>query len=434
MRALIFLILVAAFLAAAPGQVVKAGSALQDYVSEPEAAYEWYAHSRQTIDGVTLYELDLVSQEWHEITWRHRLNILLPEDSAASETALLFITGSGGGRQEIQQLAPIAQRLQVPIAILHDVPNQPILGGLREDAAIAQTFLTFLETNDPTVPLLVPMVKSAVQAMDAVNDFWQQFADGNELGFVISGGSKRGWTTWLTAAIDPRVKAIAPIVYDNLDLPAQMEHQLAVWGAYSPQIGDYTRYDLQAQLDSPQGRALVDIVDPFAYRDQIRLPKMIIQGTNDPYWPVDALNLYYPELYGPTYIVYIPNAGHGLEDITRAQEGIASLIEADRRNQPLPAFTWQYQRESDGLTLTTEAEHAQQIRYWVADSPTRDFREAEWRPLHEHSRLTSGDGGLTTATALLALPETGYRAVFAEAAFDFFGIPLHLSTQIHILP
>ncbi len=437
MRVAVYVIIALSVLIGGTVRSVEARTALHDYVLQSQDAYEWYAHSRQTIDNITWYELELVSQRWQETTWRHRLNILLPENCASAKTALLFITGSGSGRDEIQYLAPVAQRLQVPVAILHDVPNQPILGGLREDAAIAQTFMMFLESGDSTVPLLIPMVKSAVQAMDAVSAFWQQYANGQELSFVVSGASKRGWTTWLTAAVDSRVQAIAPIVYDNLDLPTQMEHQLAVWGAYSPQIRDYTQFDLQAQLDTPQGRALVEIVDPFAYRDKISVPKMIIQGTNDPYWPVDALNLYYSELKGPTSIVYVPNEGHGLEDITRAQLGIAALMEGLRQNQPLPEFTWQYHMDSNGLTLRTTANRAERIRYWVADSAVRDFRDAEWRVVHEHNRTkqtNQAEGGLTSATAVLQLPDTGYRAVFAEADFDFHGIPLSLSTQIKVLP
>lgn len=35
---------------------------------------------------------------------------------------------------------------------------------------------------------------------------------------MVAGGSKRGWTTWTTAAVDKRVFGAIPIVMDMLDL------------------------------------------------------------------------------------------------------------------------------------------------------------------------------------------------------------------------
>ena len=69
----------------------------------------------------------------------------------------------------------------------------------------------FVETGDANWVTRLPMVKSAVKAMDAATEFLAS-AEGGKVTikkFVVAGGSKRGWTTWLTGAADPRVKAIA---------------------------------------------------------------------------------------------------------------------------------------------------------------------------------------------------------------------------------
>lgn len=42
--------------------------------------------------------------------------------------------------------------------------------------------------------------------------------------FIITGISKRGWTTWLSAIADPDVEAIVPFAIDLLDIDASLEH------------------------------------------------------------------------------------------------------------------------------------------------------------------------------------------------------------------
>jgi hypothetical protein len=85
--------------------------------------------------------------------------------------------------------------------------------------------------------------------------------------------------------------------------------------------------DLSARFDSERGlvpmpdtadaRRLLHMVDPYSYRDRLTLPKLIINGANDPYWTVDSLNLYWNELTGDKWVLYIPNAKHELEEETK---------------------------------------------------------------------------------------------------------------------
>ena len=99
--------------------------------------------------------------------------------------------------------------MKTPVAILLHVPQQPIFGGKREDAIIAYTFDEYLKTSDPEWPLLLPMVKSAVRGMDAVTEFSDQTWSLKLKSFTVTGGSKRGWTTWLTGAIDGRTNVFS---------------------------------------------------------------------------------------------------------------------------------------------------------------------------------------------------------------------------------
>ena len=66
--------------------------------------------------------------------------------------------------------------------------------------------------------------------------------------------------------------------------------------------------------DTTEAPKLWQMIDPWVYREKLTLPKMIINGANDPYWPLDALNSYWDDLKGEKWVLYVPNAGHDLRE------------------------------------------------------------------------------------------------------------------------
>ena len=68
-----------------------------------------------------------------------------------------------------------------------------------------------------------------------------------------------------------------------------------------------------------------------------------INGSNDPYWATDALNLYWDDLKGDKWILYVPNAGHNLQqktakgpDYSRVIGGVAAFVRHQVSGRPLP--------------------------------------------------------------------------------------------------
>src|SRR5262249_16346114 len=155
---------------------------------------------------------EMISQHWREHTWSHHVQIVKPDKVRNPRLAFLFVTGDGEGRSSLAMLQLIAERAGVLAAVVSRVPNQPLYDGRKEDALIAYTFDQYLKSGDESWPLLFPMVKSAVRAMDTVQAYALKEHQQKVEAFVVSGMSKRGWTTWLTGAVDPRVKGIAPMV------------------------------------------------------------------------------------------------------------------------------------------------------------------------------------------------------------------------------
>jgi PhoPQ-activated pathogenicity-related protein len=403
---------------------------LDEYVKKPDRAFAWKIEDQKTSAPGTVTRLRLTSQAWQDIIWEHQLEIYEPAQLTYRDAVLLFITGGSSTSQpkpeDAAQGFNLAQLCGARCAILRQVPNQPLLGDKKEDDLIAETFMRYLETKDENWPLLFPMVKSAMRAMDAVQAWAQKEGKAPVKRFVVSGGSKRGWTTWLTAAVDPRVIAIAPMVIVTLNMRAQTPHQLEVWGKYSEQIGDYTRRGLAERIESPDGLKLWSMIDPYTYRDRLTMPKLLINGTNDRYWTLDALNLFWDELKGPKWVVYVPNAGHGLETNREyATHGVGALFRSVVSDRPLPKLDWKHDdTASGGLRLTVNASPTPRTaKVWVAHSDTLDFRESRW---NSEPMLSTG----STVSATVPKPEKGHVALFGDLEYEIDGIAYHLSTQI----
>nr|VFJ75331.1 MAG: PhoPQ-activated pathogenicity-related protein [Candidatus Kentron sp. FW] len=422
------------------GETVATGP-LAEYVAKPDASYQWVKRREGRVGRTVYAELNLTSQTWRGIVWEHRLFVIRPPHTR-SEVGLLFITGGrwadevedvGDGSPDEEELSSevrrsigMAERLGTPAVILRHVPRQPMFDGKYEDELIALTFQEYLDTHDPEWLLLLPMVKSAVRAMDAASQYARKTWGLPMETYTVTGVSKRGWTTWLLGAIDKRVTAIAPMVIDVLNMEQQMDHQRSAWGDLSYKIDDYTERGLQDRLGAPDGKALLSIVDPYSYRHLLRQPKLIVIGTNDHYWPLDALNLYWNDLIGDKYILYVPNGQHDVVDSPRFMGSLDALHRA-ANGKPMPEFSWEFVNDDGRLSLYIDTDSStHEVRAWVASSPNRDFREARWEAFSMHRH----DG---RSVYELTVPSAGFTAMFGEVEYRTDSLPCYLSTNVRIV-
>ncbi len=413
---------------------------LDGYVRRPDAAYGWTIRRRGPSGSGEFAELILTSQKWRDLVWRHQLFVYKPARVREPSRAILLI-GGGSWRDELLKppaegealpresvlLTSLADRLETTVAVLLQVPNQPIFDDLYEDAAISYSFEQFIRTGDDDWPLLLPMVKSAVRGMDAVAEFGAKHWGVKPDKFTLTGASKRGWTTWLTSAVDRRVAALAPMVIDMLNLPEHIRLQLASWGKFSEQVHDYTERGIHVALLTPAGKRLLDAVDPARYLDRIEQPKLVLLGTNDRYWPLESANLYWNDLRGEKLLLYVPNNGHGLRDLPRVVGGVAALHRHATGELTLPKVRWTYRPLDDGgveLSITSDREPAA-VQAWTTTSPSRDFRDAVWTA----KPIEKSDGRYVFR---LPKPARGLTAVLGETQFADPVLPYYLSTTVHV--
>ena len=430
------------------GNVVRSDETdLDRYVAKPDASYSWKVVKTVREPGLTTFLIDMKSQTWrspdevNHTVWQHWLIVAKP-DGVKADTAMLFIAGGRNGgdppQEPNERVTKLALGSQSVVATLLMVPNQPLIfhddGKERvEDDLIAYTWTQYFKTGDGTWPARNAMVKSAVRAMDTITALLASEPGGklNVDKFVVAGGSKRGWTTWLTGAVDKRVVAIAPIVIDVVNVQASMRHHYAAYGFWAPSVGNYTDQKIFKHLGTPEMENLQKLVDPYFYRDRLTMPKFILNASGDQFFLPDSSQFYFADLLGDKYLRYVPNADHGLDD-TDALESLLAFYLTVLHHKPRPEMTWTF--EADGAIRVVSKTPAAKVVLWQATNPdARDFRVETLGKKYTSSNLPDQGNGVYVGK--VHKPSRGWTAYFVELTFDMGERwPLKLTTAVRVTP
>ncbi|QDU45637.1 PhoPQ-activated pathogenicity-related protein [Symmachiella dynata] len=424
-----------------------ARTALDDYVEKPDDSFSWKVVEHDKTKGMQTFVLDMVSQNWRtkadvdRTEWQHWVTVAVP-DEIKSNVGFMWIGGGRNGgdppKGPSERVIQIAKATQTVVAEVHMIPNQTLVfhkDGKRrvEDDLIAYTWVKFLETGDATWPARNPMVKSVVRAMDAVTELLASDEGGKRKvdEYFVAGGSKRGWTTWLVGAVDKRVVGIAPIVIDILNLEKSMNHHFSCYGFFSPSVGDYVAHKLMRMGDHPRIAALHGLVDPYSYRHRLTMPKYVINGAGDQYFPPDLSRYYFDDLIGEKYLRYVPNTDHSLRG-TDAVESLIAFYLTVLAKEEGPKFSWKQTAENTIEIKTVDK--PEKVLLWQATNPKgRDFRIESVGPIYTSTELKDqGDG---VYVAHVETPKEGWTAFFAELTYDVgMPVPLKVTTNVGITP
>ena len=435
--------------AQAPVSVPRGATALDRYVAAPDPSFAFAKVADLPASGVTATVLELTSQRWlteadvDRPLWKHWLIVYRPP-VVRSDLALLYISGGKNNGRLPSRASPVLSRLAADTgtvtAELRMVPNQlltltgdPEKKPREEDDLIAYTWDKFLRTGDEKWPLRLPMTKAAVRAMDAVTQ-WSGRPEGGGAAvkrFVVSGGSKRGWTTWTTAAVDARVVAIAPAVIDLLNVEASFAHHWRAYGFWAPAVNDYVHHGIMEWMGSREFKALMAIEDPWSYRDRLTLPKFLLNSAGDQFFLPDSSQFYLKGLAGETLLRYVPNSDHSLDD-TDAFDSLGAFYASVASGRPRPSLTWT--RDSKGTLRVVASAAPLAARLWTATNPEkRDFRLETFGKNWQATPLTAS--GPNTYVATVPTPSEGWTASFAEFTIDVgAGKPLTVTTDVYVSP
>jgi PhoPQ-activated pathogenicity-related protein len=424
-------------------------TALDRYVASPDPAFAWKVSKTLPAEGAAATLIDLTSQRWltdnevEQPLWKHWLVVVTPE-KVTSDVGLLFISGGRNDRNPPAAPSPwlleAARDTGTVVAELRLVPNQPVVfkddparKPRTEDDFIAYTWKHFLLTGDDRWPARLPMTKSAVRAMDAVTAFAAS-ADGggHRVGrFVVSGASKRGWTTWAAAAVDTRVVAIAPAVIDMLNVEPSFIHHFRAYGAWSDAVKDYVEQGIMDWIGRPQFHALMRIEEPFEYRDRLTMPKFEVNASGDQFFLPDSSQFYFDQLRGEKHLRYVPNTGHSLEK-SDAIESVEAFYASVVKGSARPEFSWTFER--DGAIKVVSKERPAVVTLWQATNPdARNFRFDTIGAAYKPTELSPS--GPNTWLARVPKPAKGWTAYFVELTFPTGGrYPLKMTTAVRVAP
>lgn len=469
-------------------------SPLDVFVNEIDQEYSWttptvypvsFSSGFFPIRIATAYVTRMTSQIWRRADeiytgriWQHNLTIVVPE-TLKYNTALLFIDGgsvnsSPPNDSERLFLGQLAALSGCTVVHLDNVPSQPIvfiddydpytnevLFSRSEDAIISYSYDKFMNeykngNYDYKWPVLLAMAKSAVRAMDTTQAI---LGDRAPEYFIISGGSKRGWTTWLAGLTDCRIKAIAPLVIDVLNMDKQMEHHKKVYGYWAPSIYEYAQMKVFDRLVNEEGLPeealeLLKIVDPYEYLGRMdSIPKFIMNSACDEFFVPDSSRWYYEDLPGEKLLNYVPNVPHSLGDYfdvnSQSVQNLLAWFLVKTQELSLPRYRWI--RESQE-TLRVEVDSAfinsiQEVKLWKCTNPyARDFRKYKldsWNLSYEATTLLPISPGVYRVT--VAMPSEGWTAYFIQLKFNnpakfsmaIPGVsvpPLVFTTPIFVIP
>ena len=271
---------------------VRSMTLLKEYVQAPDSTFRYEIVHSVPGEKYDYHVLKMYSQHWltpdivDQTEWWHWVSMVVPKNTPY-QTAMLWIGGGSTNSKMPEEpnelILAAATRTNSVVAQIHNVPFQPItfandtFGERYEDEIISYGWKKFLEggakDEDAIWLARFPMTKAAKLAIDAVSEVVQKNYQKPINSFMVGGASKRGWTTWTTAATDDRVIAIAPVVIDLLNLVPSFEHHWRNYGFWAPAVGDYVREGVMNWVGTPEFDRMMEITEPYSFRKNYDIPK-----------------------------------------------------------------------------------------------------------------------------------------------------------------
>jgi PhoPQ-activated pathogenicity-related protein len=206
-------------------------------------------------------------------------------------------------------------------------------------------------------------------------------------------------------------------------------HSWACYGFWPSALAPYEQEGIFNEFDSPRCGQLLDIVDPYQYRDRLTMPKYLFNASGDDFFVSDNIQFYFNQLTGEKYLWHIPNTNHYLTGkTTTVLQSVSTYYTAFLNNSARPQFSWTINPDNS-VTVQTVTTPKSVSLWQFTNSSARDLRGTSgWTK----TILTSSGGGIYNAA--VTAPATGWRAFFVELTFAGSPYDYYFSTEMIVLP
>eukprot|EP01132_Coremiostelium_polycephalum_P005439 gene5439-6783_t len=331
---------------------------LEEFVEKPDEGTSYYIHRTYQNPKYTAYVLNFSSINWltaNETSnprWWHFLTICVP-NLVLSDYGYLDINAGSYSFEMPDKLGKFLEDLCIKsntvVSQIFQVPNQPLIFdndnvSRIEDGILAYTWMKYLDENASTEWIgQFALTKSVVRAMDVIQEFVKSKSLFHRVNnFVISGASKRGWTSWLVASVDPRVKAVIPMVLPLLNLVENSNTHFRALGGWSFAYGDYVAQNLMSHVNDGGFDKLGKQIDALQFVDKLSsVKKYVVTAVSDQFFIPDSANFFWHKLLGVKNLRIHPNTDHGLQE--RVYNLIDETITYYRmivNNNKIPEIDW----------------------------------------------------------------------------------------------
>lgn len=468
------------------------------YLRIPDRAFTWKdtglrlrGTAPDTGVACTLHILRMTSQTWlrgvsTKPKWVHHVVLVEPENlvkgGPKSGWASLILGDTMLVSEQMLAAQPdanmkvamgLATRLGALSAVLYGVPNEfnmfsddPMHQGvLLQEEEKAYSWMHVIDhPNKPEFMVELPNVKSVVRGMDVLQNYTAGLPAGAISSFAVSGFSKRGMATWMTAAVDSRVKAILPGAMP-LHIHSMIKDLYRSYGNAPIATIPYFFRDLFGHLDDSSAVYLFKTIDAFNYMEKLSVPKFVMMTGSDDFMLVDATRPWLHKIPGETYFLMKPNREHLMQmSVIDFLPPSAAFLEGIMTNQSTPQVAWNISEDEGTITAHVGGEHVPHtVRLWTARTckahGRRDFRMLSndppatcvqcgiplpagcWNMVNSWNSVPikpSAPHGRTWVVTQDAPTDNTYLAYYIDFVFEGpesnFHEPWHLSTEVAILP